>query len=164
VVEEERPMTLARDEILQRIRAIDRAPAPPSERGYRAIGSFDSDARIDLFATRVADYRADVHVLAQGAVAAAIESACLEHGAARVGVPPALPAAWRPQSVELVEDQGLTARELDTLDGVVTGCTVAIAETGTIVLAGGSAEGRRASRSCPTCTSASSEASRSSSS
>src|SRR5207302_5030261 len=35
-------------------------------------------------------------------------------------------------------------RELDGLDGVVTGCTLAIAETGTLVLAAGAAEGRRA--------------------
>ena len=33
--------------------------------------------------------------------------------------------------------------QLDQLDGVLTGCTVAIAETGTLVLAGGETEGRR---------------------
>ena len=59
-------------------------------------------------------------------------------------MPPGLPAAWRPAGAELVEDAGLTAHELDALDGVVTGCTLAIAETGTLVLAAGPAEGRRA--------------------
>jgi L-lactate dehydrogenase complex protein LldG len=43
-----------------------------------------------------------------------------------------------------VEDHGVTAWQLDALDGVVTGCALAIAETGTFVLAGGSTEGRRA--------------------
>ena len=43
-----------------------------------------------------------------------------------------------------VEDHGLTPQELDALDGVVTGCTVAIAETGTLVLSGRRDEGRRA--------------------
>jgi len=43
-----------------------------------------------------------------------------------------------------VEDHGLGPHELDALDGVLTGCTVAIAETGTIVLAGGPVDGRRA--------------------
>src|SRR4029077_18352794 len=63
-------------------------------------------------------------------------------GAGPIGVPPGLPADWRPPNA--VEDDGLSAHELDRLAGVVTGCTVAIAETGTIVLAGGPAEGRRA--------------------
>ena len=37
-----------------------------------------------------------------------------------------------------------TPHELDAVDGVVTGCTVAIAETGTIVLTAAPHEGRRA--------------------
>jgi L-lactate dehydrogenase complex protein LldG len=41
-------------------------------------------------------------------------------------------------------DEGLTPQELDRLDGVLTGCTTAIAETGTIVLSGDPTEGRRA--------------------
>ena len=58
--------------------------------------------------------------------------------------PGGLPSAWRSADVELVEDDELSARDLDLVDGAVTGCTVAIAETGTIVLTGGPAEGRRA--------------------
>jgi L-lactate dehydrogenase complex protein LldG len=46
--------------------------------------------------------------------------------------------------VELVEDAPLSFDALDRVDGVLTGCTVAIAETGTIVLSGGPTEGRRA--------------------
>jgi L-lactate dehydrogenase complex protein LldG len=42
------------------------------------------------------------------------------------------------------EDASLGARELDALDGVVTGCALGIAETGTIVLDGAEASGRRA--------------------
>ena len=38
----------------------------------------------------------------------------------------------------------MSPQELDALDGVLTGCTVAIAETGTLVLSGGPGEGRRA--------------------
>ena len=36
--------------------------------------------------------------------------------------------------IELIDDHELAARELDRIDGALTGCTVAIAETGTIVL------------------------------
>lgn len=137
-------MTAARDEILGRIRAIERTPPAPVERGYRLVGTLVAAARMELFAERVADYRADVRKVGPGGVATAIESACLERGARRVGVPGGLPAEWRAASLELVEDGGLTARELDELGGVVTGCTIAIAETGTIVLAAGPREGRRA--------------------
>jgi L-lactate dehydrogenase complex protein LldG len=45
--------------------------------------------------------------------------------------------------VELIEDGGLTAAELDAVDGAVSGCAAAIAETGTIVLDGSAICGRR---------------------
>ena len=137
-------MTVAKDEILARIRAIERTPAAPVVRTYRHAGALETGARLERFAERVADYKAEVRGLAQADVPAAIESVLRERGAARIGIPPGLPAAWRPKALDLVEDRGLGARELDGLDGVVTGCTVAIAETGTIVLAAGPAEGRRA--------------------
>jgi L-lactate dehydrogenase complex protein LldG len=45
--------------------------------------------------------------------------------------------------VEVVVDDGLTATQLDAIGGAVTGCAVAIAETGTLVLDGQGASGRR---------------------
>ena len=62
----------------------------------------------------------------------------------RLGVPPALPPEWRPAGVDVVEDHDLAPAELDALDAALTGCTLAIAETGSLVLAAGSADGRRA--------------------
>jgi L-lactate dehydrogenase complex protein LldG len=44
----------------------------------------------------------------------------------------------------VVDDPPLSARALDQLDGVLTGCALAIAETGTIVLDGSERSGRRA--------------------
>jgi L-lactate dehydrogenase complex protein LldG len=134
-------MTAAREEILRRVRAATAGspPADPVVRGYRRAGRASP---VELFAERVADYRADV--VRSTDARSAIERALAAHGAARIGVPPGLPPGWRPAGVEVVEDNGLAPRELDALDGVVTGCSVAIAETGTIVLAAGPAEGRRA--------------------
>ena len=51
---------------------------------------------------------------------------------------------WRPAGVDVVEDHELAPAELDALDAALTGCTLAIAETGSLVLAAGSADGRRA--------------------
>jgi L-lactate dehydrogenase complex protein LldG len=41
-------------------------------------------------------------------------------------------------------DTGLTATELDHFEGVVTGCTVAISQTGTLILQTVPGQGRRA--------------------
>jgi L-lactate dehydrogenase complex protein LldG len=58
-------------------------------------------------------------------------------------VPPAL--QHRPPGIELVVDEPpISAQGLDRVDGVLTGCALAIAETGTIVLDGGDESGRRA--------------------
>jgi L-lactate dehydrogenase complex protein LldG len=58
--------------------------------------------------------------------------------------PEGMPESWRPSGVELVADDHLSAHDLDSLDGALTGCALAIAETGVIVLDGGPAQGRRA--------------------
>jgi L-lactate dehydrogenase complex protein LldG len=44
----------------------------------------------------------------------------------------------------VVDEPPLSHAELDAVDGVITGCAVAIAETGTIVLDAGPDQGRRA--------------------
>jgi len=68
--------------------------------------------------------------------------------AAAFVVPEGVPAAWLaglPAEVNLAADEPpLSAAELDQLAGVVTGCAVAIAETGTIILDHGPGQGRRA--------------------
>ena len=58
----------------------------------------------------------------------------------RVGVPHGFPDLGIP----VIEDDGLSIAELDTLDAVVTGSALAIADTGTIVLDSGPHSGRRA--------------------
>ena len=58
---------------------------------------------------------------------------------------PGLPGEWWPEAVERVEDDGaLTPAELDAVGAVVTGCALAIAATGSLVLDHGPAQGRRA--------------------
>src|SRR5262245_65830843 len=54
-----------------------------------------------------------------------------------------MPPGWLPPDIDAVPDDGLTADELDACDGALSGCRVAIAETGTLVLDGGPGEGRR---------------------
>jgi L-lactate dehydrogenase complex protein LldG len=135
----------AREEILRRVAAAGAPPGQqPVARAYRRSGALADDERVELFCRRVGEYRADVQRIDEAHVTTAISSACSARAAAKLVVPPGLPEAWRPAGVELVDDHGLSGVELDRVDGAVTGCTVGIAETGTIVLTGGAAEGRRA--------------------
>ena len=137
-------MTSARNEILARIRTTSRAAPPPAMRTYRRVSTLSADERVTQFCDRVADYRAEVTRVPAANLTAEISAALAKHSARGAGIPPGLPRSWWPPDVELIPDRDLTASELDELDGVLTGCTAAIAETGTIVLAGGPTEGRRA--------------------
>ena len=134
-------MNEARDEILARTRAAIREGTPPDPlaRAYRTTGVLDGPGRVALLAERLLDYRARVEHTTETALRDVLDKIAR---AGRIGVPQGLPETWRPANS--VEDHGLSTHELDALDGVVTGCTVAIAETGTLVLAGGEREGRRA--------------------
>lgn len=136
-------MTDARAELLERIRSATHGAQPvaiPTE--FLSRGTLDANMRVARFCERVGDYRAEVRRVTD--VAEAVADAARERAATRFVVPAGLPHAWRPAAVELVDDAGFSPAELDRMDGVITGCTVAIAETGTIVLAGGAQEGRRA--------------------
>jgi L-lactate dehydrogenase complex protein LldG len=137
----------ARDAVLARIRAaLGASPAVPEiPRGYRGAGRepAGSTAVVERFCERVADYRATVRRAGAGEVEAAIAVACGARGSRRLAVAPGV--SWRPPGVEIVPDgRELDAAALDELDGALTGCALAIAETGTIVLDGGPLSGRRA--------------------
>ncbi|HLU71523.1 MAG TPA: LUD domain-containing protein [Nonomuraea sp.] len=131
----------AREEILGRIRqAVRGAPEVEIPRAYRTAPQVDD--LVGLFAERVRDYRAVVRVLPAAEVPAAIEE--LVRGR-RMVIPDGLPAEWSGGA----EPAGKSLAELDEADGVVTGCAVAIAETGTIVLDTGPGQGTRAQTLVP---------------
>jgi L-lactate dehydrogenase complex protein LldG len=136
----------ARAAVLQRIRSATRGE--PLEvavpRDYATRSPLAGDALNDRFAERVSSYRASVHRSAPDEVAERVIVLARELGARRVAVAPGVPDAWRPDGVEVVVDHGLAASALDRIDGAVTGCALAIAETGTLVLDGGPRCGRRA--------------------
>jgi L-lactate dehydrogenase complex protein LldG len=133
----------AREAVLARVRASGgggNGEAPTaSAAAYIRAGALARDARIDLFRQRIEDYRARV---VQTAVAELAATIAREVVGRTVVVPPGLPDAWRPPSG--VVDTALSVAELDAVDGALTGCTLAIAQTGTLVLTGAPAEGRRA--------------------
>lgn len=136
----------ARDEVLGRLRTALQVESlgDSTHRSVSADYRRASPADLGLFAERVADYRATVHRVGDGGLAEAV-GAALSARPGQVVVPAELPAGWLSAVTnEVVRDEGqLDATALDACAGVLTGCTVAIAETGTIVLAS-PAQGRRA--------------------
>jgi L-lactate dehydrogenase complex protein LldG len=156
----------AREEILGRIRAA----VGPSAARPAAAGREETPAQVDaayaalprayrrahhdaagtdivgLFAERAADYRAVVERVPEPDLPAAIARVLSD--VPTFLVPDGLPAPWLEGSLaedRIVRDAPpLSARELDAIAGVVTGCAAAIAETGTIILDHGPGQGRRA--------------------
>jgi L-lactate dehydrogenase complex protein LldG len=123
---------------------LEQVPVAPQDRAGAPAGDGDPGARARRFAERVADDRAAVRRVRPGELPAAVEEALRERGVRRLIVPPDLPASWRPAGVELLVDGELANDVLDAADGVLTGCALGIAETGTVVLDGGARQGRRA--------------------
>jgi len=141
------PPSDAREVVLGRIRdaLADRPSSAAIPRDYERSLPPDTDIA-ELFVERVSDYRATVHRSTAAGLAASIASVLTARGAKRLAVPGGIAEAWLEGiDVERVgDDPPMSFRDLDLLDGVITGCAVAIAETGTIVLDGGPGQGRRA--------------------
>ncbi|MFE0041869.1 LutC/YkgG family protein [Streptomyces albireticuli] len=144
----------SRERILGRVRRaladVPREERPedhPVVRDYLRVHGERSPAEtLDLLAGNLADYRALVHRVDAAGLPALLARLLAERGARRVLAPAGLPRGWlRDARVDVLSDTpALTARELDTVDSVVTGCALAIAETGTLVLDAGPGQGRRA--------------------
>jgi len=140
----------ARAVVLARIRSAlgDEPPATAIPRDYDQALPPGTDIA-ELFIERVSDYRATVHRTTSEGLAATVRSVLAARAARRLAVPAGVPEDWLEVAVDagverVGDDPPLSYRELDALDGVLTGCAVAIAETGTIVLDGGPDQGRRA--------------------
>ncbi|MBA2240022.1 MAG: LUD domain-containing protein [Solirubrobacterales bacterium] len=113
-------------------------------RAYSTSSELSASEALERFVERVADYEAGVHRVAGDAVAATVAELCERHDARRLAIPAELDPRWVPSSIEVVVDERLPNAELDALDGALTGCALAIAETGTIALDAGPRSGRRA--------------------
>ncbi|MFF8645617.1 lactate utilization protein C [Streptomyces sp. NPDC015345] len=142
-----------RDVILNRVRRALGGPggAPAAydmdiDRGYRRQhGERTVEETVDLLAENLTDYRAIVHRTDAGELPHLLMRLLAERWPGTVLVPPGLPAGWMSAvDAPLVHDRAeSTATELDRCGAVVTGCAVAVAETGTIVLDGSPDQGRR---------------------
>jgi L-lactate dehydrogenase complex protein LldG len=143
----------ARVEVLRRIRAamggVSNAEAAHAgwnavERKYRRRATRSRDAVLELLEDRLRDYDARVARVGHADVVSRAAAMLREREVRRMVVPTGLTGEWLPAGFEFVIDEGLPAEVLDRVDGVMTGATLAIAETGTVVLQNVAGQGRRA--------------------
>ncbi|MFE3559051.1 lactate utilization protein C [Streptomyces sp. NPDC059193] len=140
----------SRDRILARVRRAvgERGPDPDPgiPRDYLRVHGVRTPAEsADLLAAHLTEYRAKVHRTDEDGLPMLLMRLLAERGSDTVLVPPALPPHWLSAADPTrIHDRAVsTPAELDRVDSVVTGCALAIAETGTIVLDGGPDQGRR---------------------
>ncbi|MEQ4301403.1 LUD domain-containing protein [Plantactinospora sp. B6F1] len=143
----------ARAEILARIRAARPSGPVPVSRDYRTApppgtGPAEpaSGELIDLLVDRLVDYRATVRRCGARELPEALAQLLGE--VSTVVVPGQAPARWLSTYLGRIRRDGdpdpLTVADLDAPGvAVVTGCAVAIAQTGTLLLDGGPDQGRR---------------------
>ena len=110
---------------------------------YVRSGSLNTDQRLDLFEERVVEYDAHVRRVSESTLVEAVATAIGKRDAQRIAVPAGIPTDWLPSSIPVIEADSLSNVELDQFDGLVSGCTVAIALTGTIILQNAPAQGPR---------------------
>lgn len=143
----------SRERILGRVRRA-LADVTPDERPYeealardylREHGERTVEQTVELLAENLADYRAVVHRSSAADLASTVAGILAAHGSRTVLVPQGLPSQWlsAAEATPVGDRAEGTPHELDQVDSVVTGCAVAIAETGTLVLDGSPDQGRR---------------------
>ncbi|HKI47614.1 MAG TPA: lactate utilization protein C [Balneolales bacterium] len=145
-------MNAAKEEILNRIqRALRDVPVDESidesqlTRDYRKTGTAREE-NVWLFAERVGDYKAEVTKTDARHLAETINEHLARHGIKKLVVPQDIPDEWLSDDIDLLRDspeKPLKHIQLDDSDGVLSGCALAVAQTGSIVLDSGEKQGRR---------------------
>jgi L-lactate dehydrogenase complex protein LldG len=139
--------TSARSEILSRIRSAngkifgaDREPTVDESwhtipRAYRRSGYLADPGHVQLLTERLVDYGAGVYQCQSVDVAAKVEDILRSRSKQKILVSSDVDSNWLSQDgPKFVYDDAFSYSEIESCDGVLTGCTVAIATTGTLAL------------------------------
>lgn len=144
--------TDSRAKVLNRVRATTGSKANTAElaqeysglpRPYVLAGRMNAAERMALMIERLREYDADVIETSGSGLSAAIKTQLKASGRQRFVAPEGLPTAWMSDEFEWKIDRSLSAAEIETCEGVVTGSFCGIADSGTIVLHHSALEGRR---------------------
>ena len=143
----------AREVILARVREANAQAVPGTvspeagyaalERRYQRKGTLSIEDRLTLFESRLHEYDAKVYQASAASIAGVIAQVLGERGKRTIAIPNGLPSEWLPSGFAFMPADGSSALDLDLVDGVLSGCTVGIATTGTLVLQNAPAQGPR---------------------
>jgi L-lactate dehydrogenase complex protein LldG len=142
----------SRETVLRRVRALTGGVSTKKAvqegwdaipRRYKREGSREQGFLLELLEERLRDYDVAVYRAERSDVVNIVARILSERGKQKIVMPLGLPTDWLPRGFEFVVDDGLTVAMLDDFDGAITGSSVAIAETGTIVLQASAAQARR---------------------
>jgi L-lactate dehydrogenase complex protein LldG len=118
-------------------------------RSYEQLTLLSTEKKLDLFEDRLREYDAELTRVIESEISEAVAVLLARRGNRPTLVPQGFPERWRPKKVILTQDVDFTAQELDRFDGVLSGATLAIAETGTLLLQNVPGQGRRAATLVP---------------
>jgi len=142
----------SRARILQQVHAATQKTENPGDlastyssllRTYVRAGRLSAAERIALMIERLREYDADVVETIPDKLDLAIAAQLRASGRHVFVAAEGLPAAWMAGGFEWKIDRNLSAAEIETCEGVVTGSFGGIADSGTIVLHHSAQEGRR---------------------
>ncbi len=143
----------SRQKILERIRrattGAGRSGAALAEacdalpRNYVRRGAMSASERLELMVERLREYDAEVTECAPGQLAATIAARLTASGRRTFVAPAGVPAEWLAAGFEWKLDRELAVDDIEQADGVMTAAFCGVADSGTIVLHHGTAEGRR---------------------
>ena len=138
-------MSDAKTEILGRIRDAlgERQGMGEVARAYLQTSDLSQTELLKAFSERVTEYRATVYRTSEAKLSEKVAEVCRLRKAKTLIIPSDSPETWLPNEVQFIRDGELTNAELSAADGVLSGCALAVAQTGTLVLDSGAAQGRR---------------------
>ncbi len=145
-------MTSAREQILTRIRsAIPTGERPAARdvhnavaRQYSRVGQLQREPLLELFEERLRDYEAGVYRCSEGEIARTIATVLAARAKNGLVIPSSVPRSWLSPNLSFLADDGLCYSALDKVPGVLTGCSAAVALSGTVILVHTPEDGRRA--------------------
>lgn len=146
-------MSKAKDEILNNIGdALRNVPNNENQsdvfvpRDYNRESNLSEKEIVSLFKERVSEYKATVKQVDTEELRNTIVQSCKGEAVKKLVVPCDFPKDYLPHNLDLFFDRKenpLSNQELDEMDGAITMCGLAVAQTGTIILDAGKGQGRR---------------------
>ncbi|WP_047497280.1 LUD domain-containing protein [Terriglobus sp. TAA 43] len=119
-------------------------------RTYQRTGTLDHGETLELFYDRLRDWDSELVFTNAAGIADAVLQAMRDSNETLLLVPTGLTENWLPSSdLEIRRDENLPLQLLQEPRTVLTGCTVAVAMSGTIILEHGDEQGRRAATLLP---------------